>query len=79
MPPKQPIKIPARALRQVKKMKDERPVTDRERVFRAGLAFALGVPDGWLFDDVTGEFLPSKKRAKSPDCAAKSTETGAME
>lgn len=55
------VPIPKAAVDQCRQMKDLRPRTELEEAFIAGLAMALEVPKGWVFDDSTFEFVKPKK------------------
>ncbi len=53
-------KIPDEAMRQLLLLKEKRPLTRDETLFRAGLALGLTVPKGYVLDDESGEFLSPK-------------------
>lgn len=41
----------------IREYKDNRPMTDAEKVFRAGVALGQGIDRGWLLDDETGYWI----------------------
>ena len=55
---REPIRIPDGAIPTVLKLKAKRPPLAEERLFWAGMAAALGVPQDWQFSDEQFAFLP---------------------
>ena len=59
------VPVSARAALKLREMKEKRPMSSAENACIAALAWQLGVPDGWLFDDKTMCFRPQQIQEKT--------------